>query len=459
MHSPADATASLNGILQNRYLKYSFFSPEQMEILILFILILLNSFFSLSEISLVSSKRSRLEQMKSEGSNGAVTALRLLEDSGSFLSAIQVGVTLIGIVTGYYGGSKLADNVTPLFERIGFLRESASDLALVLTIIVITYFSIVIGELVPKVIALNNPEKIAVRIAPVISCFSKFFHAFVRFLTSSTSVIIRILGIKSISEPVTEAELRQMIKLASREGVIEKAQNKIHEKVFYFADKRAKHIMTHRTEVEWINIRKAEEVLRADIVKTRHSKVLCCSGTLDNFTGVLFVKDYLIGLSSDKNVKISDFLVQPLIIPETSDAYKVLELFKEKHTQFCVVVNEYGSFEGIITLHDIMENIIGEFPEEGEPFEPDIFIRDDKSVLVNGDAPAEILEGIIEGFTIDYEKVDYSTVAGFVFSKINKIPQIGDKLEYAGYLIEIVDIDGKRIDKVLIREIPDQVRQ
>lgn len=429
-----------------------------MEILILFILILLNSFFSLSEISLVSSKKSRLEQMKSEGSNGAVTALRLLDNSGSFLSAIQVGVTLIGIVTGYYGGSNLAVKVAPLFERMGFLRESAGDLALVLTIIVITYFSIVIGELVPKVIALNNPEKIAIRISPVISCFSKFFYAFVRFLTSSTSVIIRIMGIKSISEPVTEAELRQMIRLASREGVIEKAQNKIHEKVFYFSDKRAKHIMTHRTEVEWINIRKAEDVLRAEIIKTRHSKILCCNGTLDNFVGVLFVKDYLIALSSDRNTEISDFLVQPLIIPETSDAYKVLELFKEKHTQLCVVVNEYGSFEGIITLHDIMENIIGEIPSEGEPYEPDIFIRDDKSVLVNGDASAEILEGIIDGFTIDFDKVDYSTVAGFVFSKINKIPQIGDKLEYAGYMIEIVDIDGKRIDKVIISKIPDQTQ-
>jgi putative hemolysin len=328
----------------------------------------------------------------------------------------------------------------------------------VLTILVITYFSIVIGELVPKVIALNNPEKIAVRTAPVISYFSKFLYAFVRFLTSSTSLIIRIMGIKSINEPVTEAELRQMIRLASREGIIETAQNKIHEKVFYFSDKRAKHIMTHRTEVEWINIRKTEEVLRTEIVKTRHSKVLCCNGTLDNFAGVLFVKDYLIALSSDRNIKISDLLVQPLIIPETSDAYKVLELFKEKHIRFCVVVNEYGSFEGIITPHDIMENIIGEFPEEGEPYEPDIFIRDDKSVLVNGDAPAEILDGIIEGFTIDYEKVDYSTVAGFVFSKINKIPEIGDKLEYAGYLFEIVDIDGKRIDKVLIRKIPDHIQ-
>ncbi|HBE41942.1 MAG TPA: HlyC/CorC family transporter [Bacteroidales bacterium] len=424
-----------------------------MEILILTVLILLNGFFSLSEIALVSSKRSRLEQLRNEGRNGASTALRLLDNSGNFLSAIQVGITLIGIVTGYYGGSNLADDVAPLFEKIGFIGNSAHNVALVLTIIIITYFSIVIGELVPKIISLSNPEKIAIRIAPFISFFSKSFYPFIKFLSSSTSVIVKILGIKHKIEHITEAELRQMIKLASREGVIEQEQNKIHEKVFYFSDKRAKHIMTHRTEVEWINLKKPEEVIRSEIMGTKHSKILCCNGSLENFAGVLVVRDYLISLNRNKEMKIKDLLVQPLIIPETSDAHKVLELFKEKLTQFCVVVNEYGSFEGIITLHDIMENIIGEVPEEGEPYEPDIFIRDDKSVLVNGDAPAEILDGIIEGFTIDFEKVDYSTVAGFVFSKINRIPRIGDKIEYAGYSIEIIDIDGNRIDKVLIRKI------
>jgi len=425
-----------------------------MEIFILAVLILLNGLFSLSEIALVSSKRSRLEQYMAEGRKGAKTALRLLENSGNFLSAIQVGITLIGIVTGYYGGISLADEVTPLFEQIGFLNGYADEAALILTILLITYFSIVIGELVPKTIALSNPEKIAIRIAPVISFISKIFYPFVKFLSSSTMLIVKLMGITRKREPITESELRQMIKIASREGVIEKEQNRIHEKVFYFSDKRAKHIMTHRTEVEWINLKKSEEAIKSEILATRHSKILCCNGSLENFTGVLYIKDYLIALNSDKTVKIRDLLVQPLILPDSSDAHNVLDLFKKKLTQFCVVVNEYGSFEGIITLHDIMENILGDLPEEGKPYEPDIFIRDDKSVLVNGDAPAEILDGIIEGFTIDFEKVDYSTVAGFVFSKINKIPQIGDKIEFAGYSIEIVDIDGNRIDKILIRKLP-----
>ncbi len=259
-----------------------------------------------------------------------------------------------------------------------------------------------------------------------------------------------MLGIKKPSENLTEAELRQLIKIASHEGVIEKGQNLIHEKVFYFSDKKAKHIMTHRMDVEWINITDPDEVVKSAILNARHSKIIFCDEDLDNFIGILNIKDYLISLNSNDSVLISDLLVQPLIVPENTDARKVLDLIKQRQVHFCIVVNEYGSFEGIITLHDIMENIIGEMPEEGEVYEPDIFIRDDKSVLVSGDASVEILDGIIEGFIIDFEKIDYSTVAGFVINNINKIPQVGDKFDYSNYKIEIVDIDGNRVDKILI---------
>jgi putative hemolysin len=232
--------------------------------------------------------------------------------------------------------------------------------------------------------------------------------------------------------------------------VIEKGQNLIHEKVFYFSDKKAKHIMTHRMDVEWINLSDPYEVVKSAILKARHSKIICCNEELDNFIGILNIKDYLVSLNSTDSVIINDLLIQPLIVPENTDARKVLDLIKQRQVHFCIVVNEYGSFEGIITLHDIMENIIGDMPEEGEVYEPDIFIRDDKSVLVSGDAPVEILDGIIEGFIIDFEKIDYSTVAGFVINNINKIPQIGDKFDYTHYKIEIVDIDGNRVDKILI---------
>lgn len=417
-----------------------------MEIIILGILILLNGFFALSEIALVSSKKSKLEQLKSKGAN---TALKLMDDSESFLSAIQVGITLIGIVTGVYGGMNIADNITPLFQKFDFTNPYAHEIALILTIVIITYISIVVGELVPKTIALSNPEKIAVSVATPIFYFSKLFYPFVKLLSFSTNLINKLIGIKKQSEQLTEAELRQMIKIASREGVIEESQNQIHENVFYFSDKKAKHIMTHRTDVEWIDIDVPDEEIQKQISEIQHSKIICCNGDIDNFQGILYLKDYY-KLASQNQKNIKEILIQPVIVPENTDAQYVLNQLRQKKMHICIVVNEYGGFEGIITIHDIIESIVGQIPDIGESYEPDVFVREDKSVLVSGDAPIEILVDIIDDFTINFEKIDYSTVAGFVINHINKIPQIGDKFDYMGYHIEIMDIDGNRIDKILI---------
>ena len=421
-----------------------------MEIIILTILILLNGFFSLSEIALVSSKRTRLEQLKLNGSTGAEVALRMLANSGIFLSAVQVGITLIGIITGVYGGTNIADDVAPFFVQFEWTRTYAHEIALTITVIIITYVSIVIGELVPKTVALSNPEGIAVKVAPVIYYFSSAFYPFVRLLSVSTSLVNKIIGVKKHHEQMTEAELRQIIKLATYEGVIEKEQNIIHEKVFYFSDKKAKHIMTHRTDVEWIDISRPGDDLREDISKIQHSKVICSEGTLDNFRGVLYIKDYYKSKTFTGEPDIKNLLVQPVIVPENADAKRVLNQLRLRKIHICIVVNEYGGLEGIITLHDIIENIVGQIPDEGESYEPDVFKRDDQSVLVNGDAPIETLTEIIENFTIDFDKIDYSTVAGFIFEKIDNIPKTGDKIDYLDYTIEVVDMDGNRIDKILI---------
>jgi putative hemolysin len=421
-----------------------------MEILILGILILINGFFALSEIALVSSKQARLEQAKIDGKKGAKIALRLLDDSENFLSAIQVGITLIGIVTGVYGGMNIADDVTPFFKKFELTITYANEISLSFTVLIITYISIVIGELVPKTIALSNPERVAIKVAPIVYYFSKLFYPFVKMLSVSTNFINNLLGIKKQSEQLTESELRQMIKIASHEGVIEKEQNVIHENIFYFADKKAKHIMTHRTDIEWIDISKPIDEINETLQNMQHTKVVCCKGELDNFQGLLYLNDYYKAVSANKSVTIESLIREPIIIPENTDAKNVLKLVRQKRSHLCFVVNEYGGFEGIITLHDIIENIIGQIPDEGETYEPDVFVREDKSVLVSGDAPVETLLEIIEDFTIDFEKIEYSTVAGFVFNQLDKIPEIGDKFDYIGYNIEIVDIDGMRIDKVLI---------
>jgi putative hemolysin len=423
-----------------------------MELLIISLLIFLNGFFALSEIALVSSKKSRLEHLRNEGHKGAGTALRLLENSGSFLSAIQVGITLIGIITGVFGGLRIADEITPFFQKFDLLKNSAEEISLTITVLTITYFSIVIGELVPKTIALSNPEKIAVKIAPPIYWFSVIFYPVVKFLSSSTSLIVKLLGIRRQTSHITEGELRHMLKTASREGIISNGQDLIHEKVFYFADKKAKHLMTHRMEVEWIDLNKPESRQKEVVLNSKHSRIVCCRENLDNFQGILYVKDFLTACTLQKEPVISELIIQPLFVPESADAPKVLNLFKKGKIHFCVVVNEYGTLEGIITLHDILENLIGEFPEAGDSFEPDIFVRDDKSYLISGDAPVEILDGVFDNYITDLENTDYTTVAGFVLDHIDKVPQIGDKFTFNGYVIEIVDIDGNRIDKILVKE-------
>jgi putative hemolysin len=210
--------------------------------------------------------------------------------------------------------------------------------------------------------------------------------------------------------------------------------------------------MTHRTDVEWIDIDQPKELLHTEILKLKHSKILACHKVQEDFAGFLAIKEYLLNYYSDQPVGISHILHSPIIIPESADAQKVLNLFKQKQIYYAVVVNEYGSFEGIITLHDILENIIGDLPEEDEIAEPDVFVREDQSVLVSGDAPIETLVDLIKDFTIDFDEIEYSTVAGFVFSQMDKIPELGDKFVYSDCIIEVVDIDHNKLDKVLIKK-------
>lgn len=419
-------------------------------ILVIIVLILLNGFFALSEIALVSSKKTRLETFSNEGHKGARVALVLQSKSENFLSAIQVGITLIGIINGVYGGVTIAAQIAPFFAHYPLLAPYADKISMVLVVFIITYVSIVIGELVPKTIALNNPERVAKIVAIPILYFSKAFYPFVSLLSKSTNQLTKLLGIHKKADVVSEMELRTMIKVASMQGVIEKEQDIIHERVFHFSDKRAKHLMTHRTDVDWIDISDTQTTIVDEILNSRHSKLIACENTLDNFIGIVTVKEVLVELLSDRDFSINHFVVEPLIVPSTIRAQRVLDLFKKKQQYIAIVVDEYGNFEGIMTLHDIIENLVGDIPQEDEQIEPDIFIREDNSALVSGDASIELMSHFIEDFVIDFDEIDYSTIAGFVLANINKMPQLGDKFEYENLIFEIIDLDGNRIDKVLI---------
>jgi putative hemolysin len=424
-----------------------------LEIFIILLLILVNAFFSLSEIALVSSKKIRLEHLREEHKQGTKRAFQLLNDSENFLSSIQICITLISIINGFYGGDNLAIYLQPLFEWMNLLPDTAHILANILGIVLITFFSIVWGELVPKTIALSNPEKAAVKVAPIIYIFSKLFFPIVKLLAFATRLTNKILGIKESEVHVTEEELRSLIKAASKEGVIEEEQNVFHENLFYFSDKKAKHIMTHRSEIAWIDINLDPDTFTRTLLQFKNSRILVCDKNLENYLGVLSVKEFLIKKMSGDPFDVRDLLDEPMVFPESVDAQDVLSELRKNQFYFCIIVDEFGTLEGIITLHDLLENIVGEIPEEEEIVEPDICVREDQSVLVNGDAPIETLVNVIDGLELDFEEMDYATVAGFVLEHMEGLPQVGANFQYLGYKIEIVDIDHNRIDKILISKI------
>lgn len=421
-----------------------------LEIIIILLLILFNGFFALSEIAVVSSKRTKLESERKAGNKGAGIALDLQSDPDNFLSAVQVGITLIGIINGAYGGATISRLVQPYFENWSLTAPYASTISVVLVVVIITYLSIVIGELVPKTIALNNPEKVAISVAYPIHIISILFFPFVKLLSYSTSLINRLLSIKAKDDVVSEMELRAMLKTASNEGIIEREENVIHEQVFYFSDKKAKHLMTHRTDIEWIDMTKTKSEILNDLMNANHSRVLMCNDKIDDFLGVISIRDFWVAYNKDRFYDINSLIQKSLVFPSTMRAQKVLEIFRNKHRSFGVVLDEYGSVVGVVTLHDIMETLVGTLSDENENEEPDIFMRDEHSALVNGEAPLETLTQFIDDFIIDFESIDYSTIAGFALSNINKIPQLGDKFNFKNTEFEIVDMDGNKIDKLLI---------
>ncbi|HZH71314.1 MAG TPA: transporter associated domain-containing protein, partial [Mariniphaga sp.] len=251
---------------------------------------------------------------------------------------------------------------------------------------------------------------------------------------------------------ITESELRQMMKIASSQGVIEQEQNAIHEKVFFFSDKQARHLMTHRNEVEWIDVTLPEVEIKKFIQNAVHSKIVCSKKALDNYVGILYLHEYLKKIVGGADYEITSIMQNPYVVNGNTSAQKILELFRKEKIYLCIVVNQEEKIEGIITLHDILEHIVGTVPNEGEEYEPEILIHENDTILVNGEAPVEILTELIEGFEIDFEQVDYSSVAGYVYFQLNKDPEVGDKVEMPDYIIEVESIVDNKIDNVLIKK-------
>jgi putative hemolysin len=428
-----------------------------MEILVIIILTLLNSFFALSEIALVSVKKSRIEHLAAQGNSRAKTVLQLLENPENFLSSVQVGITLIGIISGAYGGAALTDDMEQFLSSFTFLQNYHHSISLVTVIGSITYFSIVIGELVPKTIGMNNAESIALVCVPIIKEFTRVTYPFVKLLSVSTNVILKVFGIKeNENERVSEDELRFILKSARNQGVLEKEESEVHHNLFSFTDQTARSLMTHKSELEWINRHSPIEVIFDKLKESVHSKFIVGDGSIDKVLGVMTIKDFLEHYKKE-GFELAQISKPPIFLIQNTSAFKILNVFKKKKQYMAIVVDEYGSTKGIVTLHDLIEALVGDLPDENEKEELSIRKRDENSYLIDGRTLIFELNQYFQHEIIEDNISHYTTISGFILSKLQSMPNTGDKVSFDNFIVEIIDMDGVRIDKVLLTKVAPSV--
>jgi putative hemolysin len=428
-----------------------------MEILVIALLLLLNGLFAMYEIALVSSSKARLETLSQKGDKRARTILRLLLEPEKILSTIQVGITLIGIVSGAFGGIALSDDLASVLVNYPLLQPYANSLSVVIVIGLITYFSLVIGELVPKSLALSNPEKIALVLTPFIVFLTRLAYPFVWLLTVSTVLVKKLLGLNAATQrTITEDELKFLLKQGSDQGVIDEQETQMIRDVFRFTDKKAIDLMTHRKDVAFMLTTMTKEEALGLISEERFSRYLLCKGSIENVTGIVAVKDIITLIGNEIEFELNRVASPALFIPENMSANRVLGIFRVQKTNFGVVVSEYGAVEGIITLHDLTEAILGELPEENEEVEFNLVIRHDGSILVDGSMNIDDFMdkmGILSYPEIGNE--GFTTLGGLAMHFLDKVPDEGDFFFYKDYRFEIVDMDNSRVDKILVKKIED----
>jgi putative hemolysin len=424
-----------------------------MEIAIVLVLIVLHGFLVLGEIALLTAKRSRLEGEKMKGNSNAAIAVSLLDDIDNYLSAMQIGITLISIVEGAYAGAAIGHKLAPLVAQIGAFAPYAEQISLAIVVSLITYFSLIVGELAPKYIAIQYAESLAIACAPAMSIITKVTGPISKMLSWSTKMFMRLLFIKpNDQQSISEDEIKLMVKMANQQGVLEQKESEFIQNILRFADRDAYTIMTHRNTVEWLDVNAPVEENDRIIRESGYTKFLVCDDTIENILGVIKLRDY-IDSCEKPGFSLRALVSQPLYIPETMNALKILERFRKERNYFAVVVDEYGSTQGIITLHDLTENIFGTLPDLDDAEDPDIVAREDGSLLVDGMIPIDELRETISLKEFDFEDADYSTLAGFILYKLSEIPKVGDVMETEGYRFEVVDMDKTKIDKVLVSKL------
>ncbi len=410
-------------------------------------LILLNGVFSMAEIALVSARKARLEGQANKGDVKAKAALKLANHPDVFLSTVQVGITLIGILTGIFSGEKLKAPVVEYFNRFEWTKDYSNGIATTIIVVILTYFSLVLGELVPKRIGLSRPEFIAKNFAKPMSWLSRITFPFIWLLTSSTHLIVKIFKLKVSDNQVTEEEIKAMISEGSEHGAIEEEEKDIIERIFHLGDRNITSLMTHRTDIVWFDEEDTVQTFKDRFDVLTYSTYPVCNKQVDDITGVIFVKDIVMAPPS---TLLKDLAKPAMFVPENNSAYQLLEKFKATKIHSCFIVNEYGTLEGMITLNDILEAIVGDVPQSGQE-EYGIVERNDGSYLVDAQIPFyDFLSHFEKTEWMNEGEHDFDTLAGFVLHELKHIPATGEGFEWKGFDFEIIDMDGQRIDKLIV---------
>jgi putative hemolysin len=423
-----------------------------MQFGIVFVLIIVNGLFAMAEIAIVSARKARLQQAVMTGSGSARAALDLATSPNNFLSAVQIGITLIGILNGAIGEAALAAPVQELIDNVPALAPYSQTLALIVTVVVITYLSLVVGELVPKRLGLLNPERVAMLVAIPMRTLTRLTSPLVRILSASTDVVVRLLGVNESATPaVTEEEIKLMFAEGTRAGIFEAAEENILKRTLRLGDRPVAAIMTPRTEITWIDLEDPPEVRRQTMADQPFGRYPVGRGSIEQLVGVVQMKDLMAQYLAGQEIDL-EAVLQPLVyVPENIPALKLLEVFESSRTHLALVVDEYGGLQGLVTLDDVLQGIVGDMPLAGEQDAPGAVQRDDGSWLVDGLLPIDEFREIFGLAPLPGEEEgDFQTVAGFVLSQLGHIPTVGDNTTCNDLVFEVMDMDGRRIDKVLV---------
>jgi len=419
------------------------------DLLVVLVLIGLNGLLALSELALASANRTRLVVLERKGLVGAALARTLAEEPQRFLPTVQVGITAIGILTGVFGGARIAALLAPLLERASLSRSVADSLALALVVLVMTYFTMVLGELVPKQLALRTPELLAARVARPMAWLLRAFTPVVAVLASSSGLVLRLFGAhRAAPQTVTEEELKAILAEGEETGVLESGERGMIERVLRLADKPVRAIMTPRTEIAWIDRTDSARDIAVELKAAPHGRIIVCDATVDNVVGVVVAKDLLDRILDGKELSIAAVLRQPIVMPDTVTALDALERLKTDPLGLALVLDEYGSFEGVVTAADVLQAIVGEPESSSEVVPPAAGAATEDTVLsLDGMMPVDELKERLALPDLPAEG-SYHTLAGLLLALLRRVPRLGDRIVFGGWLFEVTEMDGRRVARV-----------